>query len=543
MKSYRGNARFELEKQIKAYADAQTPDLFDRLSEWEDRAEEPVVIPLPRRRYTARIASLAACFVLLCGGLFVYLNRPDTSSLIAAQDMNQAEDIVEDIAEDDEAIDDCLDEAILEDDQDSGIPEPQDDVFLEDEESAPLEQPEPTALPEAAAPAAGGETEPQNDDAALEPPTTGTGGLVPRAAAGNEQEAAASSAESGEDSAEITPERSVRTEGDATAEPVRTETTDQTPASQQASKTTDEPAPLSDDTTVTEEAPDLPVEGESSEDSPVETAEAEDAPDNAAAAQNEDGGVMALSSAGEDQEAALPESDALSGEQLVGETNILRSIEVFPSQFTAQMFSAAPQAAEAPVFSEDGAAALGGMPDAQTPPAAQTPPDPAKELETVLLETGAPHLVPTWLPEGFVLEKAYTVSGDEPEDAKTGVVVYAVAPPEKKPEETADGAEKKTENAETALPPEGPPKPSLTISVKAQAQKQTVPAGEKWTVLAPGLEVLLHHETLLEGDTVIRDEFTALLTRDGYFYMVKGLAMEEESFLKAVRSIFETVES
>ena len=53
----------DLEQQIKAYADGQTPDLFDRLSEWEDRAETPIALPLPRKRYVLRAAKIGRAHV------------------------------------------------------------------------------------------------------------------------------------------------------------------------------------------------------------------------------------------------------------------------------------------------------------------------------------------------------------------------------------------------------------------------------------------------------------------------------------------------
>lgn len=593
----------DLEQQIKAYADGQTPDLFDRLSEWEDRAQAPIVLPLPRKSHALRAVSLAACFVLLCGGLFVYLNRPKTDGLIAAPQQSaltagQAED---ERAEDDavEIVEDCADEDILEDDWDEAVDN--DEALIEDGADAELESAAP-ALPEEPAVQSEENGLPEEegdsllDEALIEPesapepeeaPSAQTGGAKLRSPSEYGQEAAASSAEPGEGSAEMDPGDSFRpkkAEEDADAVEEEDDAAPQLPSGgsadgavsgnaaqgqaaqteQAASKSS---APAIDEPAVAlAAAPDAEADGKA--DSGAEETD-NSTPDAGTAAAQEKG--AAASSAGEAAQAAdsLPEgAPAQGGEQLVRETNILRNFEmVMPSQFAAQMAAPeeeAPQAAEgepaAPELAQappESGLPAGELPDGEAAPESQPKPDPAKELEAVLLETGVTKLAPAWLPEGFVLEKAYVVSGDEPEDVKTGVAVYGLPPA---PEETAkkeaaeDSAEsdapaadsdagKPTAEQEQETPPKEadktpPPLPSLTISVKAREKEITLPAGEEWTVLFHDQRALVKHEIQAEGDTVLRNEFTAVFTRNGYLYVVKGTAMEQEDFYLAIQSIF-----
>lgn len=299
-----------------------------------------------------------------------------------------------------------------------------------------------------------------------------------------------------------------------------------------------------------------------------ETAEDSAPADGVAAAQ--DGGMMLFSAGAnsQDAEGSSPAEEPQGAERLVDETTILRSLEtVTPARFAASAArDAAPLAAEGePASPEIQAPPESGVPagdpdgTASPPegaaPEAQPKPDPAKELETVLVETGLTHLALNWMPEGFALEKAYTVSGDEPEDVKTGVAMYALAPEgeQKAGESAEDAAQAETADApktEAAAAEDGdspkapeekcPPRPSLTVSAKAQTETMVLPAGEEWTVLFHDQKALVKHEIQMDGNTVLRDEFTAVFTRNGYRYEVRGTSMSQEDFFLAVQSIFWT---
>lgn len=608
----------DLEQQIKAYADGQTPDLFDRLSEWEDRAETPIVLPLPRKRYALRTASLAACFVLLCGGLFVYLNRPKAAGLLAPQQSaNMAGQAESGLLEEDDALeitDDCDDAgyddiAPMEGSGDeaptAGTPEAQQAAAPESAEPAPQAEDEPAVLLDEEMPLAGkgeapDEGEPSGqageDLDSQETLPAQTEGLKFRSKGDSGEEAAASSAESGEDSAEMDPGYSFRPEK---TEPETAREEEEGPMVSAASGMGSSGEQDGSQEKQEKSAPDEPAAspepaGAAPKTAPgAETAGFGETADSTAPDEGtdlaQDSDVIFFPAGGNTQgaEDAMPKEETQGGEQLVDETNILRNLEAATSsKFAAQMMApdTAPLAAEgepaaplsSPVSPEDGALA-GEAVDGTAPPhkgeAPEARPDPAKELEAVLLETGVTKLAPAWLPDGFALERAYIISGDEPEDVKTGVAVYALPPAEEQekadepaldesgapaenseknglPATAENGTEPGAAVAQTVQPKKGeagsgraPARPSLVVSAKAQTEKLTVPVGEKWTVLAPGLEVLLHHEAQTDGDTVLQDEFTAVFTRDGYSYHVKGIFMEEESFLKAIRSIFEVPEA
>lgn len=593
----------DLEQQIKAYADGQTPDLFDRLSEWEDRAETPIVLPLPRKRYALRTASLAACFVLLCGGLFVYLNRPKASGLLAPQQSaNMAGQAESGLLEEDDALeitDDCDDAgyddiAPMEGSGDeaptAGTPEAQQAVAPESAEPAPQAEDEPAVLLDEEMPLAGkGEAPDEGEPSGQAEKDLDSQETLPAQTEGLKFRSKG-------DSAEMDPGYSFRPEK---TEPETAREEEEGPMVSAASGKGSSGEQDGSQKKQEKSAPDEPAAspepaGAAPKTAPgAETAGFGETADSTAPDEGtdlaQDSDVIFFPAGGNTQDAedALPKEEPQGGEQLVDETNILRNLEAATSsKFAAQMMApdTAPLAAEgepaaplsSPVSPEDGALA-GEAVDGTAPPhkgeAPEARPDPAKELEAVLLETGVTKLAPAWLPDGFALERAYIISGDEPEDVKTGVAVYALSPAEE--QEKADEpaldesgvsaenseknglpatAEKGTEPgeavAQTVQPKEGevgsgkaPAQPSLVVSAKAQTEKLTVPVGEKWTVLAPGLEVLLHHEAQTDGDTVLQDEFTAVFTREGYSYHVKGTFMEEESFLKAIRSIFEVPEA
>lgn len=80
MKKYR-----DLERMIKAYADAQTPDRYDQLSHRTPSPGDSMVIPLPvrRKRIVEKAVGIAACLALLGGGLWVTTQMQGRLSLTA----------------------------------------------------------------------------------------------------------------------------------------------------------------------------------------------------------------------------------------------------------------------------------------------------------------------------------------------------------------------------------------------------------------------------------------------------------------------------